>query len=221
MFNKKNKYKQTNEDDTWLTKTWNTPRGRASIKLAFYGLFVLVIFITIIFSADKRPTVYKSTYNVKTVSKDFNEKIKELKANNYAFNYNLNIASNHILIYGQKKLNLETGYKENNQGIIRYLKENDKIYKIGIDNEKEEMPDLFSDINSNYLNINYLLELINNQTPIEEDNKKIYNLENNIAIEIESDSQNITKITIKENENTYELDFSEIGKIEKIDLETK
>ena len=221
MFNKKNKYKQTNEDDTWLTKTWNTPRGRASIKLAFYGLFVLVIFIAIIFSADKRPTVYKATYNVKTVTKDFNEKLKELKANNYAFNYNLNIASNHILIYGQKKLNLETGYKENSQGIIRYLKENDKIYKIGIDNEKEEMPDLFSDINSNYLNINYLLELIDNQTPIEEDNKKIYNLENNIEIEIESDSQNITKITLKENENTYELNFSEIGKIEKIDLETK
>ncbi len=215
---KKEKYKKTNPDDPWITRTWNTEKGRASLKLAFYGLFVVFVFMLIILGKDSNPTVYKSTYSAKDYEKDFDMQITELKNNNYSFNYNIDLNGNKILFYGKKNINVESGYKEDSNGIIKYLKDNDKTYKINIDG-KEEITNLYEGINNNYLSVNYILNLIANIKPNKENKVYNYLLENNVNISIETSGNEINKITIKDNLDTYELTFADVGKITKDNLE--
>ena len=50
---KKEKYKQTTEEDSWFIKTWNTQRGRASLKLGIYAIFIVFILILIILETPR------------------------------------------------------------------------------------------------------------------------------------------------------------------------
>ncbi len=213
MFHKRQpKYKKTNPDDPWVVKTWNTPRGRAALKLSMYGIFVFLILLLIAFKSDKSPKVYKTTYT--SYKKDYSAKIAELKENNYSFKYTVTIDNKTTLFYGNKLLNLESGYKEDEVGIIKYLKENDKIYKVGL-SDKEEITNLYENINVNYLNANYVLGLIKQET---QDNP-VYNLPTGEEIRISDDNAHITSITIKNENSLYKLEYSNIGKITKADIE--
>ena len=217
MFHKREpKFKKTSPDDPWIVRTWQTPRGRASLKLAVYGLFIISVLILIVVKTDRNPKVYKSTYTA--IKKDDTAKIADLKENNFAFRYTITINDLKTLYYGNKMQNLESGFKEDQNGIVKYLKENDKVYKIGL-TDKEEITNLYEGINLEYLNLNYIFDLINDKQNEVEGNKQTYHLDNNIVIEIITDNLNIKKITIQENSNLYELEYDKIGKISKNDIE--
>ena len=81
------KYKQTSENDPWIIKTWNTSQGRAGIKLALYGLFVLVVFALIIFKGEAKKTVFTSTYH--STSVPYEEKLNSLTSSNYEYTYRI------------------------------------------------------------------------------------------------------------------------------------
>ena len=218
MFKKRQpKYKPINEDDPWITKVWNTQRGRAGIKLAFYGIFVVFVFLLIIFKHHEPPKKFVSTY--KSNEKSYSTKIDELRKNNFSYKYIITNQDEKISYQGRKMLNLESGYKEDSTGIIKYLKENDMTYKLGINDEKEEYSDLYLNVNPNYLSVNYIFDLINNHSYEIQDKTYIYPLEEGKMINILTDSSHILKITINDNEIIYDLEFKDIGKIEDINLE--
>lgn len=214
--NKQPKYNPSSPDDSWFIKTWNTPKGRAGIKLMFYGIFIIFIILIIFIKRDSTPSVYKASY--KSIKLTYEEKKAKLLDNNYEFKYNITLQSGEkIKYYGYKNLNIESGYKESDNTIIKYLKENDVIYKIGLEN-KEEFTDLYAKINADYLNVNYIYNLINDLSFQINDKEYIYTLDNNISIVVKTNDINISKITINDNSNYYELEFSNIGKVKTEDI---
>ncbi len=217
MFRKKEpKYKQTNPDDPWIIKTWQTPRGRAALKLGIYGVFILLVLLLIFFRSDLSPKVYKTVYT--PYKKDNSTKIEDLKKNNFAYKYTITINETKILYYGNKLLNIESGYKEDINGIIKYIKENDKVYKVGL-TEKEEMTNLYENLNPNYFSVNYIMELIEPQFLENKDNEQNYILDNGVEISIKSDNSDIKNIIIKDGAALYELEYSNIGKVTQNDIE--
>ena len=131
---KKEKYKQTTEEDSWSIKTWNTQRGRASLKLGIYAIFIVFILILIIFKTPRQKQQQVINYSLDSI-KEKESKTQNIAENNYHFEYNLVIDGNKIKYYGDKNKNIEVGYKEDSTGIIKYYKENDLVYKVGLDSK--------------------------------------------------------------------------------------
>ena len=219
MFFKKRqpKFKETSEDDSWIVKTWNTQKGRAGIKLAIYGLFILFILLLILFRGNiVGPKEYHSSYT--EYENTLNDKISNLKKNNFEFKYTIVLNGETTSFYGKRNKNLEMGYKEDHSGITKYLLENGTYYKVGLE-KNEPTTDIYAGFNMNYLNVTFLTSILERLTPEQNDHIYTYNLENNSLLEMETSSSNIKKITIKENQDIYELEYKDIGEISSVELE--
>ena len=212
------KFRETTEEDSWIAKTWNTPRGRASLKLALYGLLVITVLLLIIVKGSPEQQVYHAVYSEKTYEVSLEDRLEKLKENNFEFNYTIIIDGNKTLFYGQKKKNLESGYKEDNNGILHYLMENDSFYKIGL-NGREPISNVYEGFNLNYLNLNFLISSLEGKEYTKENKVYTYNLDNQVVVAITTEGANIANIHIQEATNTYDLDFSKIGKIDTVSID--
>ena len=85
---KKEKYKQTTEEDSWFIKTWNTQRGRASLKLGIYAIFIVFILILILFKTPRQKQQQVINYSLDSI-KEKESKTQNIAENNYHFEYNL------------------------------------------------------------------------------------------------------------------------------------
>lgn len=217
MFKKKSeKYKQTTEEDTWFTKTWNTKKGRASLKLGFYFIFIVFIFLIIFIKAPRKEKEQVINYNPDKIVDKSKNKI-DLTSNNYHFEYEITINNQKVKYYGDKNQNIELGFKEDVNGIVKYYKENDLIYKIGLDS-KELIDNLYENINLNYLSYLYINDLIKDIKPIIEENNYIYQVNDELKIAFTKENNIINLITINDKNDTYILRYSKIGEIEEIKL---
>ena len=218
FFKKKEvKYKQTTESDPWIVKAWNTSRGRAGIKLALYGIFVVTVFLLIIFKGEPTPNVYKSRYSLPTVS--YQEKLNAITANNYEYIYTINKPDFSVEYRGKKHLNLDIGYRYVNDEILKYLIENGDTYKLGLENTKEIIDNLYESINKDYLNIHYIYGMINNIEPIVEKNTYTYKIDDIKSVVIEVKESSVSKIKITDDLDVYELEFKNVGHVSDITLD--
>ena len=208
---KNEKYKQTTEEDSWFIKTWNTQRGRASLKLGIYAIFIVFILILIIFKTPRQKQQQVINYSLDSI-KEKESKTQNIAENNYHFEYNLVIDGNKIKYYGDKNKNIEVGYKEDSTGIIKYYKENDLVYKVGLDS-KDIIDNLYLNVNVNYLSYFYIDSLIKDLTPTVIDNSEVYQIDSNLKITYVKDNNIITNIIVNDSYNTYDLKYTKINKI--------
>ena len=211
MFKKKEPvYRQTTEEDSWFTQKWNTPRGRAALKLGIYG--IIVLFLLLVIAATKHDAPHEYNVNYKISQTSYEDCLNKLAENNFSYNFKVTLPDQTISFQGQNDGQINSGYKEDVNGILKYVIKDNTVYQVIMDQESP-ITNLFDNLNSNYLDVNYIVSLLKDATY--EQNSDIYNYTlDNLQIQVTKNRFAITNIVLQDGSNTYNLSFSDVGKIQ-------
>ena len=192
-------------------KVWENKRLHALICLILWAIFITFVFL-ILGSFEKNVKTPSNDNNINEEEKiiTFGEMKEKLLHNKFEYKYSLYVNGKNILYYGVKNELNDSGYKEENDKIIRYVIENEKEYQL-IMNTKVEVNNLYEDIDKNLIDLNYVFALLDNMNKeIDEVTESLYysNDELNIKIKINSDS--IESIDILKGLDSYFLEFSNV-----------
>ena len=204
-------YIKKKKPDSMFIKVWENKRLHALICLILWAIFITFVFL-ILGSFEKNVKTPSNDNNINEEEKiiTFDEMKEKLLHNKFEYKYSLYVNSKNILYYGVKNGLNDSGYKEENDKIIRYVIENDKEYQL-IMNTKVEVNNLYEDIDKNLIDLNYVFALLDNMNKeIDEVTESLYysNDELNIKIKINSDS--IESIDILKDLDSYFLEFSNV-----------
>lgn len=206
--------KQMNSDknENWLLKAWKNEKSKALLKLGMW--FIFFIFVGLfLFITEPQNKVEKPKEQQKEPTKEadfltINEMFEVLKSSDYNYEYSIKSADDLITLKGEKRKNQEIGYKESKLGIIKYKKENDKVYQIFQETE-EELSNFLDVEDEKYLNLeNIEAELLNS-----EKNEHLLNhqrkitIQSDVTIMITTDEKNIQSIEIYCEAKHYNLSF--------------
>ena len=188
------------------------PRRYAGMKLLgyliFFVIFLLIAFISShIDSYDNEPSKKTITTTTTEKTEKYYDKQQDLLKDKYTINYVIKINDIEYKINGNIENGVVEGYLENIDNIKKVIIK-DNIYEVVNGEEKV----LESDINFNYVDIKYLINLLKQSSSIKEnindEVKYIYNVENlDGNIIVYSNSDTIYKITILDGINEYNLNF--------------
>lgn len=204
---------------------WQTNRGKSVIKLGAWIIFIVIILVLSVFGKDDNydNVIDDSQNETEEVIYEFvnySDMQKELLKNNYEYEYIIKSNDNIIIFNGVKDGTNEMGYKEDNNGIIKYYIDNLGVKQV-ILNDMVELNTLYDNIDSSFLDLEILFNNLNDY---------LYNIEKNenkrtitydkegFSVIVKTDLNNIKNINIINNEVTYELKFTNIGKCDKLDL---
>ena len=163
----------------------NTSKGKAILKLIFWAIFFAFLFIIIIISSFIKPSVKPSSNqdysNTEELTPEKSPEIPEiapnailetttfltardqLLANKFTYNYEIKINDLKYIYKGTKDLTSDTGYKESSTETIKYLIDETGTYALTT-TTKTPITNLYENIDSNYLNLDYLTNLITTHT---------------------------------------------------------
>lgn len=204
---------------------WQTNRGKSVIKLGAWIIFIVIILVLSVFGKDNNynNVIDENQNETEEVIYEFvnySDMQKELLKNNYEYEYIIKNNDNIIIFNGVKDGTSEMGYKEDNNGIIKYYIDNLGVKQV-ILNDMVELNTLYDNIDSSFLDLEILFNNLN---------EYLYNIEKNenkrtimydkegFSVVVKTDLNNIKNINIINNEVTYELKFTNIGKCDKLDL---
>ena len=204
---------------------WQTNRGKSVIKLGAWIIFIVIILVLSVFGKDNNynNVIDENQNETEEVIYEFvnySDMQKELLKNNYEYEYIIKNNDNIIIFNGVKDGTNEMGYKEDINGIIKYYIDNLGVKQVFL-NDMVELNTLYDNIDSSFLNLEILFNNLN---------EYLYNIEKNgnertimydkegFSVVVKTDLNNIKNINIINNEITYELKFTNIGKCDKLDL---
>ena len=176
------------------------------VKLGFWLAFIIVI---VIFT--KFTTTPREDNNTKTIT--YEQKLAKLD-DNYEYKYEIKINEELYTFEGSKLNNREVGSRYINEEKIDYYIQNSYSYEI-INRALILREDIFDNINTNLLDVNYIKSIIKNIEYTRDNNSYLYNLEDK-EITINVDDNNITSIIINIDNNVYNLSYSNIGLVKDI-----
>ena len=146
-----------------------------------------------------------------------------LRENNYEYVFTINASNSNKYTYTGTRCNgLESGFKEDQDGVIKYIVGYDKkAYKV-VNDEYIEIDNLYDGFDGNYLIIDKIFNDLSDvlyELDMNE-NKAIYkyNLDDYNAI-ITTSKENIEIINITKGEVVYNLEFTNIGNCTKINFD--
>ena len=207
---KENKKEQLKELYSKFKSAWADPRKKAGIKLLGYLIFfiILLLFASITSHMNKYTSSNTKTTTTTTVQDKYNDKQKKLLTNKYSINYVININNIEYKINGNIENNIINGYFETPNGIKKIVFKENNLYEVN--NEQEIL--LETEINKNLIDLEYILNLIKQNSAIisdkEETKTYTYNIDNlGLNIIVNTNEENITQINIKESINAYILNF--------------
>lgn len=190
-----------------LKEMWKDKRGRAKIKLALYFIFFfgVIIFARVLNSQTSK--LQNENINTNSFVYTIND--------NYEYDINIEIDDNNYNYHGRRlgyneSLTLKVGDKEK-----YYYVMNNKYYEL--DNNGNYIltssEDIYSYLDYKYINLNYIKTLINISTS--ENNTYKVKLSDLI---LNNSSNNYIIITIDENNKTIIIDYTELFRIDNIDI---
>ena len=207
---KGNKKEQIKELYSKFKIAWADPRKKAGIKLLGYLIFfiILLLFASITSHMNKYKSPINKTTTTTTAPDKYNDKQKALLTNKHAVNYVININNLEYKINGTIENNILSGYFETPNGIKKIVFKENNLYEVN--NEQEIL--LETEINKNLIDLEYILNLIKQNSAIisdkEETKTYTYNIDNlGLNIIVTTNEENISQINIKESINTYILNF--------------
>ena len=207
---KENKKEQLKELYSKFKIAWADPRKKAGIKLLGYLIFfiILLLFASITSHMNKYTSSNTKTTTTTTVQDKYNDKQKKLLTKKYSINYVININNIEYKINGNIENNIINGCFETPNGIKKIVFKENNLYEVN--NEQEIL--LETEINKNLIDLEYILNLIKQNSAIisdkEETKTYTYNIDNlGLNIIVNTNEENITQINIKESINAYILNF--------------
>lgn len=194
-------------------ETWSNPRKKAAIKLGGYFIFffVLLLFAAIANNMDSGiEYVQSNTTNTTTteVIDKYITKQNDLLTSKYNINYVIKVNNIEYKINGSMENKILTGYLEKTDEIKKIVFKDNILYEIK--NNEEVL--LETEINKDYININYIINLIKQSSAIIEtvENGKNYSYdlsEINTSIIVKTNDVAIDEINIVNGEDQYCLNF--------------
>lgn len=189
----------------------NKTSAYIQLGIGLVFIIILVIFVKVngINNNESKPQ-NEEKEEIKELTID--EKLSKL-TDNYKYNYEITIGDITYIYNGSKMGLKESGYLQINDNYLYYYKNNNYTYEVK-NGGLFQIDNLYSNIDQNYIDIEYIKNLIKDQEYTNEDSKYTYTIEST-QIVIDTDKDNITSIQIN-NENNYKLEYSEIGSIKEI-----
>ncbi len=185
----------------------------AYIQLGIGLVFIIILVIIVKVSGvrnDENIPQNETKEEIKELTID--EKLNKL-TDNYKYNYEITIGEITYTYNGSKMGLKESGYLKINDNYLYYYKDNNYTYEVK-NGGLFQIDNLYSNIDKNYLDIEYIKNLIKDQEYTNEDSKYSYTIESTQII-IDTSEDNITSIQVI-NENNYKLEYSDIGSIKEI-----
>lgn len=207
-------------DKEFLKKCWKNPRWHSLIVLIIWivSLTLLMGVVSILnqFGSPKE-TIKKEPIQENKNEISYEEMWNHFKNRDYTFTYTIIKNEEMIKYEGNVKDKIITGYRERQDGIIRYSIEDDIAYE-NLVNDKKEIQTLYENVDANLLDTTYLYNLIqeipaSNSDILEEKGQTTYEYtakikEENVRITVITSDVQIQNITIEKDENeTYTLAF--------------
>lgn len=183
---------------------WQTESGKATIK--FGGWFVFIIVIFIIFAIpgrnneEKKVTEEPKKDSEKYTFKEYDEMQDELLNSNYSYKYDLKVNDLNYYFNGTKCNGEDIGYKESNEGIIKYQ------IKDSIVDEN-----LYNNLEKSFLDLNVLFSNLKEYLYSVEKNNDIRRIKYNkegYQVTVTTNLEKITNIEIIADGNIYNLSFT-------------
>lgn len=197
---------------------FNTDKGKSLIKLILWLVFIIILVLFFRSSEGNKDNV-SDTSNEEVIDVTFKEYAlmqNELLTLDYTYKY---LVSDNTMYQGNVCNNITNGYKENEDGIIKYQIIDDIAYKVELD-KKTEISDLYKEEDKIYLDINNLFEDLKHYmyTTEKQDNKRIITYKKDgYQVIVYTSIDNITNINVTNNDKTYNLEFTNIGKCDNIE----
>lgn len=187
----------------------------ATIKLGLWLVFIIImVVISMVGGKKNEVTPTDNQKDEQKVKITYDEKLTNLK-DNFAYAYTINVNNVSYKYVGKKLGEKEAGILTFGDNTKNYYQDRGYIYEV-IDGGLNQISDLYNKINKNYIDLNYIKELIKTQEYTVNNHTYTYNFDN-LTINIKTDETNVISIEIKENNDLYLLEYNDIGKIEKID----
>lgn len=199
-------------------RIFNTDKGKSLIKLILWFVFIVILVLFFRSSEDNKDNV-SDTSNEEVIDVTFKEYAlmqNELLTLGYAYKY---FVSDNTIYQGNVCNNIINGYKESEDGIIKYQIIDNIVYKLELD-KKTEISDLYKEEDKIYLDINNLFEDLKHYMykTEKQDNKRIITYKKDgYQVVVYTSLDNITNINISNNDKTYNLEFTNIGKCDNIE----
>lgn len=203
--------------DVFLRNYRNVPAFKSLVQLGFYVLFIF-IFIGVLAGATTDVTDEEENKTT-TTTQVVKEKItyKEILENVYKekrdFKIKINLNNVSYLIEANNSGGIITGYFETPETTKRFKMSNGKILELKLDEEIENNA-LFNDIDLDFvIPANLINILINNRaTKMLQDDYIVYKYKidkNNLKYEVNTyvKDEKVEKIELKENENSYVINY--------------
>ena len=185
----------------------------AYIQLGIGLVFIIILVIIVkVSGVNKDENIPQNETKEEIKELTIDEKLSKL-TDNYKYNYEITIGEITYTYNGSKIGLKESGYLQINDNYLYYYKDNNYTYEVK-DGGLFQIDNLYSNIDKNYIDIEYIKNLIKDKEYTKEDNKYTYTI-GSTQIIINTDKDNITSIQIN-NENNYKLEYSEIGSIKEI-----
>ena len=199
---------------------WQSERGKTIIKLGLWMIFIVILIAVVIFSDTRSNDIElppaEETPNTETENYEFvnyNDMIDKLLLNNYEYTYTITTLDNKYIYTGWKNNNQDLGFKEDVNGITKYFIDETGSYRINMDN-RELITDLYSNFDSSYLNLSMLFDNLSEYLYSVEknaDTRTITYDKEGYQVQVTTNTDNITNITIVVDTTTYDLEFTKIG----------
>ena len=206
---------------------FQTERGKAAIKL---GLWMVVIFIliAIVLFSERQNIVAPSDEEDNPVEQpaetydfaNYNDMQTSLLNNNYEYVYTITSGDTKYIFTGMKSDGKEIGFKEDVNGIIKYFIDATGTYQLMLDTA-ELYTDLYSGIDSSYLDISVLFENLSEFLYSVEKDGSIRTIsydKEGYQVTVITDTKNITNINVVTDTTNYELEFTKVGECATIDF---
>lgn len=201
----------------WIKNLRKTERGRTAFKFTIYMIFLGFVLIILFLggSFNRKPANTKrvgsteSSESVETIELTYFDKQNKLLNGNYEFKYTIN-GENSVLFDGELKDGVIKGYKESLDEVIKYEIEDGIVYKVFF-NQKEEIHNLYENLDERLFDFSTLFELLNSSNSVIDNTSlnKIYKYASvyEYNIEVITNETEITKIIIKNENIEYNFEF--------------
>lgn len=192
----------------------NNKAFKALVKLILYLVFFVVIISVVSLGSSSTDSERGTTTTTTKKTVNYKEILSHIIKDNNTFTYEITLNENDkVIIEYSIKENVLEGVYENKEKTSKFKIEDNKVYELKM-NEQIETPELFSNLNINYINIYTLFNLLDQDKAlkfIEGDLTKYeYNYEDSKITTIVKE-ENIQNITIHEGVNDYTISINYKG----------
>lgn len=204
--------KQKKQSSSKWKELWENPRTHALMVLGLWAVFFIFVFlyVEIASSFSPRNELNEAVKQEEVKEKKFLNAFQKLSQENYAFTL-LKASNSYWIINGRRMDDLEEGFLEDENGIIKYMIQSEKMYQLEINNS-HEIPSFYEGLPESVKSIRFVYNLLENMNFVIEGEHATYQVGSEVYT-FSFDGEKITNLVYTTLEDAYTYTFTSIGEV--------